>query len=227
MSELKIVKNPVDGIEWPHTITENTFDDATSDIINQAFKEFEESIKGKEEKIFPGATGFMSLLFFPDTSRWNDVANDLWDRTELVNKANRGSMDNMVTLMICAQPPNSYYPYHIDVDRKQLTGVCYWGDGKNGTVLKSGDTEVEVKFAHNRAVWFSNIDHTLDNEEKNIPWHRYYNDSDTYRYTVNINYCTRDHIKSFLKEGEYFNMLHKFLVKGKPSWSGLFTNKNK
>ena len=64
MSELKIVKNPVDGIEWPHTITENTFDDATSDIINQAFKEFEESIKGKEEKIFPGATWFYVSTIF-------------------------------------------------------------------------------------------------------------------------------------------------------------------
>ena len=127
--------------------------------------------------------------------------------------------------MICAQPPNSVYPYHIDVDRKQLTGVCYWGKGKNGTVLKSGDLEVEVSFAHNRAVWFSNIEDPQNTDEKNVPWHRYYNDSDTYRYTVNINYCSRDYIESFLKEDNYFNMLGKFLHKGKPSWQGLYAHK--
>lgn len=227
MSELKIVKNPIEGIGWAHTITENTFDDATSDIIDSTFKEFEEYVEGNEDKLFPGAVSFMAMLFFPDTSRWNDVVNDLWDRTELANKANKGSMDNMVTLMICAQPPNSYYPYHVDVDRKQLTGVCYWGDGKNGTVLKSGDKEVEVKFAHNRAVWFSNVDRTLDYKDKDIPWHRYYNDSDKYRYTVNINYCTREQIKGFLKNEGYFDTLHKFLVKGKPYWTGMFSHKNK
>ena len=225
MDDIKIIEDPIKDIAWPHTITENTFDRKYSALINSVFKEFEDCIMGKEEELYPGAASFMSILFFPKTSRFNEVAKSLWNRTEFAEEGNADSMDSMVTLMMCAQGPNSYYPMHLDVERKQLTGVCYWGDGKNGTVFISEELETEVNFKHNRAFWFSNIDASKA-ERKYAPWHRYYNDTDKYRYTVNINYCTRNYIEAFLREGNYLDTLNKYIKTGRPTWEALYPPKN-
>jgi hypothetical protein len=200
-------KNPVDGIKWSHAITENTFNDMMSSQIDQSFKDWENGLHTEtpfDEIWDKKCTGYSSLIFFPDASRWKDVVNDVWSETEKSPKYNCNAKDYLIVLELTIMRPESNYHFHIDVERKQFTGVCYWGKGTEGTLIKSGKQISQIGFKHNRCLWFSNVEEDLWKEDKDtqeneiLPWHSMQNNSTKPRYTVNINYTPQSQVEKFL-----------------------------
>jgi hypothetical protein len=106
-----------------------------------------------------------------------------------------------------------------------MTGVCYWGEGEDGTIIKSGNRLAEIGFKHNRCLWFSNTHEKLWQEDKDklsnevMPWHRYRNTTNNPRYTVNINYTPQSSVQSFLKQKN--SQLIYWLENKKPLWTPL------
>ena len=211
-----IKENGIKNIEWPHAITEDT-------ISGDLYKEIEDAFNSWEpgDKVSDEIVGYSALIFFPDVSKWNGVVNSIWNQTQDSPSYNRNAKDYLVVLELSIQRPGKSYEYHIDVDRKQFTGVCYW-QGENGTVLKSGNNEIEIKFKHNRCLWFSNVRPEMWGEDVQnminpiMPWHRYYNNSKDYRYTVNINYTPQKEVVKFLTEKQ--KQFNYYMSNKKPLW---------
>jgi hypothetical protein len=216
---ITIKENPIKDIQWKHAITDNTFDNEFSNKIDKAFTDWSLNHNTWKNK---NHVSYSSIMFFPDTSRWSGIVNSIWNQTDNSPAYNRNARDYLVVLELSVMKQNSSYHYHIDAARKQFTGVCYWRRGKDGTILKSGDKELEVGFKHNRCLWFSNVHEHLwatDNKNKEnpiMPWHNYRNTSNEPRYTVNINYTPQKFIKSFLKAKD--KQFKYWLDHDKPLW---------
>ena len=194
MNDIDIKHNPITGIDWKLAITENTFSPELSKEIDIHFRDFIDKVKSGELKITKNTQSVAGVLFFPDCSRWQEVVSRLFTSSDLVPEYNIGMRDYMVQLELSCTPPRKQYVWHCDVDRKQATGVCYWRQGEDGTTIRSGKTNVKVGFKHNRALWFCNVheeDYKKDFKTKNnplIPWHTFGNNTDKWRFTININY---------------------------------------
>ena len=218
-------RDPIPVIKWPHTLTENTFSDEYIKIINEAFADWEK-IKNPWED--PRVTSYSSIYWQPDCSRWKEEVEDLFNRSKNSPDWNKSAKDYTVVLELSVMGPNKDYHYHCDVTRKQATGVCYWNQGKDGTRIKSGGTEVDIQYKFNRAFWFCNVTGDMwDKDRKvmknpDIPWHTYFNHTDGPRYTVNINYTPQSRIHGFINqkwaqfEGFYKNNM-------KPVWRPLIS----
>tara|TARA_R100001463_G_scaffold5933_1_gene19886 strand:+ start:219 stop:932 length:714 start_codon:yes stop_codon:yes gene_type:complete len=226
--EIVIKKNVVGGIEWPHMITENTFDKKTSIEIDKAFEDWENNrhiSKKPSERWANNIVSYTSIMFFPDCSRWKDCVSELWKENKYSPEYNKNSKDYLVVLELSILKDNREYPFHVDVQRKQMTGVCYWGKGQDGTIIKSGNQMAEIAFKHNRCLWFSNTSEEMwredveKKENKIMPWHRYRNTSNKPRYTVNINYTPQPSINSFLDKKN--SQLIYWLENKKPLWTPL------
>ena len=214
---MKIIKDPVKGVKWHHVITENTFDEETSLQISQAFNNW--SNKKNIDFALPNnvrhtdlkdgywndiITGYSGLIFFPDTSRLRKLVCEIFDNTKDSSDYNEYAKDYLVVLELMIMKPKSQYHYHVDAERKQLTGVCYWDQGENGTIIRSGKNEFEIKYKTNNALWFANKKENLwmqdrvKKENEYLPWHAFENTTDKPRYTVNINFTPQKEIDAFL-----------------------------
>mgnify|MGYP003121071727 CR=1 FL=1 len=216
--------NPIDIIDWEHSITENTFDEKMSKELDQCFNDWENKrhLKKPTDELWNDKfVSYVGLIFFPDTSRWKDTVDYVWARTKHSPRFNVNARDYMVVLELSIMKPNSNYHFHIDDPRKQFTGVCYWRQGKEGTIVKSGENIAKINFKHNRCLWFSNIEEDLwrdvkQRENNILPWHTMENKTDMPRYTVNINYTPQHSIDRFLKaKSVQFNY---YLKNKKPLW---------
>jgi hypothetical protein len=226
MEDIKYKINPVSNIQWQHAISDNTFGEELSKELDNAFINWEEKGYVFNEEV----TNWSGIMFFPDTSRFNHIVNKVWDNTKDSPSFNKNARDYMVVLELNIMKPNTSYHYHCDVDRKQFTGVCYWRQGKDGTILKSGNQRAKVGWRHNRAVWFANVTDKLWQEDKVsqsnpiVPWHTFENSSDKPRYTVNINYTPRSYIKEILRE-KNAQFLH-YMNNNEVKWLPLVKNLN-
>jgi len=200
---MKSELNPINGIKWPHAITDNTFSDEQIKTINKQFSNWE---KIEDPWKNPKTLGYSGIYFFPKCSKWQSVVDDLWKLNNYSYKYNKVNRDYLVVLELSIMKPNSKYRFHIDAERKQATGVCYWNKGSDGTIIRSGGLDVHVGYKFNRALWFTNVreDVWLDDDKTknnpNCPWHHFENNTDEARYTVNINYCPAHLTKAFLIE---------------------------
>jgi len=207
-------RDPIPVIKWPHTITENTFSEEYIEIINKAFSNWE---RIKDPWAQEDCIGYSGIYWSPDCSTWKEEVKDLFKRSKYAPIYNKSSKDYLVVLELSVMRPNSDYRYHVDVSRKQCTGVCYWSKGKDGTLVKSGDNIIHVNYKFNRAFWFCNVTGemwTNDRRSKsdpNIPWHTYFNHTDQPRYTVNINYTPQKEV-------------HKFILEKWPQFEGFYRN---
>ena len=224
--DLVIVKTKIEGIKWHHVITDNTFDKNESEIISSYFKEYDELhseenyiryVTGKEYKL----AGFSGIAFFPNTLRWTNIIQDILDNTHGAKKFYGNANDHIVVLELVITAPNFNYKWHTDVERKAFTGVCYWGDKGEGTILRSKDTNKIVNWKHNRALWFSNYDRNSNIDKELQPWHKYENNSDNARTTVNINFTPQNHIHEFLNQKK--DQLQYWLINKSPLWLPMFS----
>lgn len=214
--------NPIPGIKWPHALTDDTFTKEQVELINKQFSNWEkkEDPWAREEVL-----GYSGIYFFPDCSRWQNTVDLLWKLNDHSYKYNKINKDYLVVLELSIMKPNSKYRFHVDAERKQATGVCYWNKGKDGTIIRSGGLDVHVGYKYNRALWFTNVtedtwlDDAKSKNDPNCPWHHFENNTDEARYTVNINYCPAHLIKSFLIEKQ--NQFQHFMTKDEVLWRPL------
>tara|TARA_R100000908_G_C3715677_1_gene120509 strand:+ start:46 stop:747 length:702 start_codon:yes stop_codon:yes gene_type:complete len=225
MKNIIIKKNVIDSIKWPHMVTENTFDEKTSVEIDNAFADWENNkhISMKlNERWTNNIVSYTGMMFFPDCSRWKDSVSELWKENKYSPEYNKNAKDYLVVLELSILKDNRDYSFHIDVQRKQMTGVCYWRQGQDGTIIKSGNQLAEIAFKHNRCLWFSNTYERMWKEDRGkleneiMPWHRYRNTSDKPRYTVNINYTPQPCVESFLNNKN--TQFSYWLKNKKPLW---------
>ena len=230
MSDLIVYNNCIDGIKWYHKVTDNTFNENESEIISSYFKNFDE-LHSEENWIRyrdgykVDIMGYSAIVFFPNTSRWTDIIQALLDNTCGAKKFYGNKKDYMVALELAVTKPKYKYDWHVDVPRKAFTGVCYWGNSGEGTILKSKDTQKIVEWKHNRAVWFGNYDRNNPIDKSLIPMHKYENNSDNIRATVNINFTPQQHINEFLTQKK--EQLDFWLKNKTPLWAPMVTAKTK
>ena len=140
----------------------------------------------------------------------------LWERNPDMRELYGNARDYLVSFELCVISPHYSYKWHCDVDRKGFTGVVYWGKDGDGTVLKSGETCMQVNWKHNRGLWFSNHHPKMDTKDPLRPWHMYKNTRNKPRYTVNINFTPQVFINELIMNKK--PQLEYCLNVGEPIW---------
>ena len=165
------------GIEWPHILTDHTFNAPWLIWIKKEFKNLLKSVSndklGKDQinsdgSFKPGVNTFMTpdglkevssfskvLMFHPHgVDRWAETIRELIhlspDRS--IIEQLRRTYVTMVQLTLVF--PNYIYGWHTDTDLKRVSGVCYIGNNGSGTIVKSSSNIVTVPWNDNRAFWF-------------------------------------------------------------------------
>jgi hypothetical protein len=216
--KLKITPNSIDGIKWKHILTENTFGEEMCVKVDRWFNLYKDLGKDKVWKNSEGKKipSYSAIVFFPKTKRWNDVIEELWETSPDMRELYGNSRDYLVVLELTVVSPNYTYKWHCDSDRKAFTGVVYWGDEGDGTVLRSGNNARKVQWKHNRGLWFANHHPRMATNDPLRPWHMYENKTNKPRYTVNINYTPQSYVKFFTMNK--CNQLDYYLKFNEPKW---------
>jgi hypothetical protein len=207
MPKLVVANDVIDNVKWAHTLTDNTFSREQSDLIDGYFKTSKNKLTGIH---------WSAPVFCLDTSRWAGVVDALFERNKDLKLLYGNQRDFFVIFELVVTPPGFEYKWHRDVSRKAVTGVVYWGKEGEGTILKTTTGESQVKWKHNRALWFGNTRDDLAVNDPLSPWHRFENNSSKLRFSVNINFTPQQEIMDYVKirKGQF---LH-FWNNNEPLW---------
>ena len=190
---LIVANDVIDDVKWAHTLTDATFSIEQCELIEEYFKTF----RYNGHRV--GDRQWNAPVFCFDTSRWVGVVDDLFERNKDLKFLYGNHRDFFVIIELIVTSPGFKYKWHRDVSRKAITGVVYWGPEGDGTILKTATGESQVKWRHNRALWFGAHRDDLPVNDPLAPWHRFENDSSELRFSVNINFTPQQEIMEYVK----------------------------
>ena len=214
--KLVVANDVIKDVKWAHTLTDNTFNKEQCKLIDEYFKAL--SIKTVQEEIkTKAATQWTGHIFCLDSSRWAGVIDDLFERNKDLKLLYGSQRDFFIVYELVATAPGFIYKWHRDVSRKAVSGVVYWGKEGEGTIMRTANGESQVKWEHNRALWFGNTRDDLAVNDPLSPWHRFENNSSELRFTVNINFTPQNEMAKYVKERK--NQFLHFWNHNEPLWS--------
>tara|TARA_B100002019_G_C21138992_1_gene532172 strand:+ start:51 stop:866 length:816 start_codon:yes stop_codon:yes gene_type:complete len=229
MSEIIVHKKNNTLIKWPHRVVDNFFSEEELSWVRNTFEDGLKDLQKRYPKFFkngkmlpyddiaiafekyhggmPGKiiNGFSCFIPFWDSGRIANPVNQVWreaiDLYEHKNNHNIKRKDYFTFLELNIYPAGLDYGWHMDTEYKSFTGVVYIGDEGQGTILKSGENQVTIKWKDNRGLLFMNCDKDRrmkkDEHDELSTWHKYSNTTDEIRYAVNFN-MTHPHAVSMI-----------------------------
>jgi len=165
----------IEKIQWPHTLTDNTFSKKWMDyfgkefdnLLRSSYKLYKDQINidgslkpGVDKLMTPDGNKEVSsfskiILFHPHgQDRWARIFRDLIQRSPDRNVYAQLDRTYITMIQMVMVFPNFVYGWHTDATFKKVSGVCYFGDNGIGTKLKSGKNIKTVLWKHNRCLWF-------------------------------------------------------------------------
>jgi len=192
--KIVVANDVIENVRFAHTVTDATFSSEQLKEVEKYFKCFKPSNKGKKP------IAYSAPVYCLDSSRWSGVVDGLFERNKDLKLIYGNKRTFFVVFELVATEPGYIYKWHRDVSRKAITGVVYWGNEGEGTILKTPEGESQVKWNHNRALWFGNHRDDLPVNDPLAPWHRFENTSSKMRYSVNINFTPEDEIMEYVRE---------------------------
>ena len=190
---MKLTTSPsIEGIQWPHIISENTFTQKWMDWFKVEFDDLLQSTLvtqyadqiNPDGSLKPGIDRLMTsdgekevssfskvIAFHPHgQDRWAEIIRDIIQQSPDKNIQTQLSRMYITIIQLVMVFPNHVYGWHTDATFKEVSGVCYVGDHGIGTTLKSGPTIKTIPWKNNRAIWFcgSSIDREKSIDEKRL-----------------------------------------------------------
>ena len=208
---LIVANDVIENVRWAHTLTDNTLDEHQYKWMSRYFGTF----KFVSPKDIEGEQWNAQVYCF-DSSRWAGIVDGLFERNKDLKVLYGNQRDFFVVYELTVTAPGYKYKWHRDVSRKAITGVVYFGDKGEGTILKTPEGTSQVNWRNNRGLWFGTHHPDQAANDPSSPWHKFENNSSDLRYTVNINFTPVQELEAYIDDKKE-QFLHYWIHK-KPLW---------